>query len=711
MKPCVYVVLLLLCVVGSSSVVQAQDIADKDDSREPIVIGIFAGYNFLDHSLQGTQLQGFPNCCLDFTQHTGTGIALGGLFEFPLTNALRTSLRLGYQNLSTTLVASKSYGKGELNNNVVDINTEQRLAAHLPALTIEPELSYRLFGRLGTHLGIRTAYILSPSYTYEEQIVSGDFIFAETRAKTRHKNEADIPNAKTLLFAGVAGVSYELPVGRNIFAPEIRYVLPLTPLVDDGEWKTSSLHIGAAFKIPLRSSQKLQIIRDSIYQRDTNVIAVQGIREGNIRLKSTSTIVDTLSDQATVTMRYTISQHYVQEIPRNNLSAHVSYVFVNKEGTPLSEDKAVVEEIESVENFPLLPYIFFPEGSSTLAHTRQKLLSQEQAKGFSSNELTPNPIKAYPDFLNIVGARLQQSAQTRITLMGCNNNTDQEKNNTALSLARAEAVKQYLVSVWGIESRRITVKARNLPALPSNGQTKEGQEENQRVEISSQHDAILQPLSIVDAEYVSPVKSVRITPQIVADAGIQSWHVYIEQDGKVLVRLPSSSSLQPISWDIHDTVLPYLASPIHVVLSVTDKAGQEREARQTISMDQLTIQKKRTTQTTDRRIENYQLIMFDFNSAAITAQDRTYLQVLAQSIKQKKDVQIVIRGYTDRTGSTGYNQLLAERRCQETMKILKTTPSNTTIEPIGSSTLLYDNSTPEGRFYSRTVEVKIESPI
>lgn len=714
MKSCFYTAFVSFLLVGYSiSNAQVRNTANESSSQQPVTIGVFAGYNFLNHSLQGRQLQGFPNCCMDFTDRTGNGIAIGGIVELPLTSVLRTSLRIGYSSLSSTLIAYKSYGKGELNNNVVDINTEQRLAAHLPALTIEPELSYRFFNRLGAHLGIRAAYLFSPSYAYEEHIVSSEFIFAETRSTTRHKNEADIPNAASLLFAGVAGISYELPVGRNILAPEIRYVLPFTPLVEDGNWTTSSLHIGAALKIPLRSFPKFKLLRDTVYQRDTNVIAVRGMKENRTRLQSTSVLVDTLrsNDQETATARYTITQHYVQETPKNELSASVQYTVLSANATPIPTDDIVIEEIESIENFPLLPYVFFPEGSSSLASTRQNLLSQEQTRRFSVNELIPDPIRAYPDFLNIVGARMQQYPQTQITLTGCKSNTGTEKNNTTLPQARAEAVKEYLVTVWGIEPRRIAVKARNLPALPSNEQTSEGQEENQRVELSSQNSSILQSLSIVDAEYTSAIQTLRIVPQATADAGIQSGRVSAEQNGKVLASWQLTTSTQPIVWELSDTLLPYFASPVQLVYRVTDSVGQEKEAQQTIAFKQLTVQKKRATQTIDKRIENYQLIMFNFNSATISAQDKAYLQTLSQTIKQKNNVQIVIRGYTDRTGSVEYNQLLAERRCQETMRILKVTPENTTLEPIGSSKLLHDNSTPEGRFYSRTVEVRVQSPI
>lgn len=709
MKFCSYISLLLcVCITHTA---QAQSTARTSNSPQPVTIGIIAGYNILNHSLQGQQLQGFPNCCLDFTDHTGSGIAIGGILEIPLTNLLRTSLRVGYQNLSSTLIAYKSYGKGELDNNVVDINTEQRLAAQLPALTVEPEASYRFFDRFGVHLGIRASYVLSPSYTYEEKIASGEFIFADTRAKTRHKNEADIPDASSLLLAGVAGISYELPMGRNVFAPEIRYILPITPLVENGNWKTSSLHIGAAFKIPLRSYPKLQLLRDTVYQRDTNIVAVQGIKESRSRLQSLSSVVDTLYNQEIATVRHTITQRYVQEVPKNELSVAVDYTLLSNDNTPLSTEETVIEEIESIENFPLLPYIFFPEGSSTLAATRQHLLAREEVQQFSPNALSPNALQAYPHFLNIIGARLRQHPKATIILTGCNNNSNGEKDNKALSQARAEAVKQYLVSVWEIEARRIAIKTRNLPDIPSNGQTAEGREENQRVEISTQHSAILQSLSIVDAEYVSAIHALRITAQATADAGIQTGTLYAEQHGTILATWHVQQSSAPISWTLSDTLLPYFTTPVQLVYRVTDSVGQQREAQQSIKVKQLTVQKKRTTQTADKRIESYQLIMFNFNSAKISAQDKIYLQDLSQSIKQKGNVQITIRGYTDRTGSAEYNKLLAERRCQEAMRILNTAPDNTTLEPIGSSTLLHDNSTPEGRFYSRTVEVRIQSPI
>lgn len=87
--------------------------------------------------------------------------------------------------------------------------------------------------------------------------------------------------------------------------------------------------------------------------------------------------------------------------------------------------------------------------------------------------------------LNIIGKRLTDASEAKITLVGCNDNTGKEKGNKSLSTQRAEAVRDYLEAIWNIAQERITVEVRNLPAKPSSMKLKEGQAENRRVEIAS----------------------------------------------------------------------------------------------------------------------------------------------------------------------------------------------------------------------------------
>ena len=70
---------------------------------------------------------------------------------------------------------------------------------------------------------------------------------------------------------------------------------------------------------------------------------------------------------------------------------------------------------------------------------------------------------------------------------------------------------------------------------------------------------------------------------------------------------------------------------------------------------------------------------------------------------------VFIYGYTDRMGEEKVNKRISEQRAKAVASRLKIPKS--TYAGIGESQLLYNNDTPEGRFYCRTVTITIETPI
>lgn len=128
-----------------------------------------------------------------------------------------------------------------------------------------------------------------------------------------------------------------------------------------------------------------------------------------------------------------------------------------------------------------------------------------------------------------------------------------------------------------------------------------------------------------------------------------------------------------------------------------------------LNVEQLTVRQKRYEQRDDKRIDRYSLIVFDFNKAELTAAHRQLLGEVKLRIQPQSKV--VIAGYADRSGEPDYNRELARRRCVEVQRALGLADSAVTIEPKGSDELLYDNTTPEGRSYCRTVQITIETPI
>ena len=131
------------------------------------------------------------------------------------------------------------------------------------------------------------------------------------------------------------------------------------------------------------------------------------------------------------------------------------------------------------ETFPLRNYVFFDAGSAEIP-SRYVALSKDQAGNFKESQLqdiTPvngkgrslRQMTVYYNILNIVGDRMKTYPATTLLLSGAS------ASGPAHGKARAEAVKFYLVSVFGVDSSRITAEGRDKPRIPSEqpGATKE----------------------------------------------------------------------------------------------------------------------------------------------------------------------------------------------------------------------------------------------
>jgi outer membrane protein OmpA-like peptidoglycan-associated protein len=155
--------------------------------------------------------------------------------------------------------------------------------------------------------------------------------------------------------------------------------------------------------------------------------------------------------------------------------------------------------------------------------------------------------------------------------------------------------------------------------------------------------------------------------------------------------------------------MPLLEEPINVEFSARDILGQKSSAKSDISLQQLTIKKKREIIKDDKRIEKFSLILFDYDKANLTQRQANVLNQIKSRIQP--NTQVTITGYADRTGDPEYNKELSNRRIQEVQRVLRIPEENLNLNPVGSSVLLYDNDSPQGRSYSRTVQITLETPV
>ena len=191
--------------------------------------------------------------------------------------------------------------------------------------------------------------------------------------------------------------------------------------------------------------------------------------------------------------------------------------------------------------------------------------------------------------------------------------------------------------------------------------------------------------------------------------GLVHWTVDVEQSMRPLRNYNGKDyPLGVLQWNLAEQPMPELETPVQIELKAEDKIGMTVTARQSLKVQQLTLKKKRYELHNDKKIERFALIVFDFNSASLGTNNQRIVQDIKKRIRP--DSKIVISGFADRSGELTYNQNLALKRCQEVKNALGLPDTQVTLDPVGSSQLLYDNTTPQGRSYSRTVQILVETP-
>lgn len=356
-------------------------------------------------------------------------------------------------------------------------------------------------------------------------------------------------------------------------------------------------------------------------------------------------------------------------------------------------------------SLPLLPYVFFDNNSAAITAR----YNRSGATGFNIQSALADKtaIDANHDLLDVVGQRLKDNPTWNVSITGCNSNTKDEKGNVTLSRARATAVADYLRSTWGVADSRITIDARNLPALPTNPVTGAGIEENRRVEIASNSADLTAPIRIETRENASvgPTQvrfDMGVTPSP-ATHDYANWRVTLDKDGVQLADAATGTGAPPASTTMTvSNAAAYLNQPVHYTLTVTDAAGQ------TATADGFT---RIVPRTVDREnLERYAMLSFDFDRADINQRARQMLQLISESVSRDA-TGVKIDGFCDSTGTDEYNQQLSEARAAAAATALRsmtTLPANVQVHGHGERDPKFSNDLPEGRQLNRRVEFTVE---
>jgi len=376
--------------------------------------------------------------------------------------------------------------------------------------------------------------------------------------------------------------------------------------------------------------------------------------------------------------------------------------------------KLTIEEVTTIDSSPLLNYVFFETGQSDIPSRYATLSSQADTKAFNESQLK-GTMEKYTHVLNIIGSRLRANPEARIKIVGCNSNRGDEYNRKDLSRSRAESVRAYLKYIWGIESARMDLEARNRPAVASASSVDEGRAENQRVEIYSESPALLDTIKSTYVENISNAQEVRVLPQIQSGYDLARWTVALIGDGTLIDSTTGQGDLMPTyQFNLNDIGLGRIRGyeNIGANIEVEDKKGHTYKTHASTSVRFIRREERVAKKEGYKVMEKYALILFDFNRADIKDRNRAVLDRIVTRIKEVPTARVTIEGHTDTIGKEAYNIDLSKRRAKAAYDMITAggnmNSENITHEGAGPHNPLFDNNMPEGRALNRTVTVTLE---
>jgi len=225
----------------------------------------------------------------------------------------------------------------------------------------------------------------------------------------------------------------------------------------------------------------------------------------------------------------------------------VNYRFFEPPSGTLSLGPAALnfDMLTLLDGTPVTNQVFFETGQSEISDRYVLLPDRAHTAAFNENVLT-NSLDRYKNVLNIVGRKLTEVPEANIRIVGSNSDSGTEIGNLDLSRARAETVKNYLSSIWGIAGERMEVEARNLPERPAPANALGSRPENQRVDIiydSSDMQAMAANQFIAESSNLTEIK---IIPQIIAEYGVADWEMNIQGDNQTIKSLTGAETLDPV---------------------------------------------------------------------------------------------------------------------------------------------------------------------
>jgi hypothetical protein len=230
---------------------------------------------------------------------------------------------------------------------------------------------------------------------------------------------------------------------------------------------------------------------------------------------------------------------------------------------------------------------------------------------------------------------------------------------------------------------------------------------------------ILEPVRLLDTSYLLPVGVVRFFPPALNDSvDVSGWALDVSIGDSVVKNAVTGMGVPPGQIDFELANRPDLniVNPVPITsrLVVRDTAFMDKDTMMSdkVFFVQEGAFKEQRRIVNGNYVETYNLLLFHFDSSAVISFMDEANRIMRGRIKPNSTVRII--GHTDNVGLPPYNKKLSQRRADVTAMVLNVEGIGATLKEVrgvGEKDIIYDNDLPEGRYYSRTVTVIIETPV
>lgn len=626
-------------------------------------------------------LPGLITCCAGYDNAFGTSLAVSGLYRLDALPrlAVQTHIMASTESVTFTAIESTAMDGG---GTLVDGTIQHTLSAKMPwigadvlaimKMPFEPRLSFGIGGRV--------AQFLSATFEQESRILTPSNVRFENGSRVRNAEQGTIPN-HTSTFSSVLGrVAWRIQFPLVAVEPHISVEVGLTNIADGVQWTRNTYRAGVDVLFDLTDEQVIEPepIFPPLPMPELAIVPM--IADASLQSAMVITL-PTLKAGIKLDMTLTGTDIY---------------------GDSVAADELKFRNVLSRIMAPMLPYIFHEEGDSVPASRYR--FTNDRADGFNLDTLQRKAgiLDIHYQSLNVIGERMRRHPEATLTIVGNGAGAGSEVDDLALANARAKWSRDYLIREWGIDPKRLSTSAHTVPRQPSNLKTPAGWQENRRTEFTSSTPEILEPFLIQDTVLSSNLALVKVQPpKALESVDVDSWRVDVLQGETVLDSFTGKGAVpsEGVTWNLldHRKLNVKDAVPITLRLRVRTADGQDLDAEKGIPTS--------VDYRLRDRLEQYNLVVFGYNSSELTEDHLRITNRVRNMLGSNVEIKIV--GYADKTGNYDYNRRLSAKRALAVADAIQVPPSMA--GGVGFTDLLFDNTTPEGRFFCRTVRIFVKT--